>query len=209
MKAFICKFSSEEDIEHRIGGLVSREKKRLGNNLRVFCLDEPIQKRLELAGISAEILHDFQRDYYVDEPSWEKAYQLSDELHASVENNDTLKYSGINFLTLEYNIVEYILAIKFSRLCRRMVEENCEILILVLTKPFNAWLRDINSSAIKTVRYGNSIKSLMKTKPLINSCDLPWRSIPPPQQLPDETFPHRYLKLPVQQSLSADCLSLS
>jgi len=147
MKVTVHKFFNKGHIEHEAIKLVS-------SNSHVYCVDEYIQKRLELVGIPASILHSFQRAYYSDEPSWEKVYQLSDELGKTVEYNDDLKYSCINFLTFEHNIVEYVLAVKFARLCQEMKERGCETLTLILTEPFNTWLRDINTSSIKTIRYG-------------------------------------------------------
>ena len=98
MKVFICKFFTDKDVEHKIGRLASMERKRTGNNLRVFCVDEQVQKRLESVGIKSEIFKDFLRWY--EGSSWEKLFQLSDQLHASAENSNRLKYSDINFLTL-------------------------------------------------------------------------------------------------------------
>jgi len=165
MKVLICKVFDEKDIERKIEGLASKERKRTGNNPRVLCVDEQVQKRLELAGIPSEFLNDFHRDAVDDETSWEEAYQLSDGLHSSAENNDTLKFSGINFLTLEYDIRRYVFLIKFSTLCRQMAEQNCQMLVLVLTGIFNVWLPDINSPKIRTIRcYGNSLESLTVTR---------------------------------------------
>jgi len=160
MKVFICKFFNEEGIEHRISRLVSREKKRAGRNPRIFCIDKQVQKRLELTGIKSEIPHGFHRAPTADdEPYWEKAYQLSDELYLSAENENTLNYSGVNFFSFEYDITRYARAIEFSNLCRQMVEQNCETLIFILNGTYNQWLQDINTSNIKTIKYEyNAIK---------------------------------------------------
>ncbi len=124
MKVFICKFFSDEGIEDKIGRLVSREKKRASSNLRVFCVDEPTQKKLESAGISSEAFYEYDCIDAEDESTWAKAYELSDELHASAEDGDKLKYSGINFLTLEYNIIKYVYAVKLANLYRRLAEHG-------------------------------------------------------------------------------------
>lgn len=160
MKVFICKFFNEEGIEQRISRLVSRERKKAVKNLRIFCFDKQVQKRLELIRITSEIVHGF---HYAptadDELYWEKAYQLSDELHLSAENQNTLKYSGVNFLSLEYDITRYVRVIEFSNLCRRMVEQNCETLIFILNGTYKQWLQDINTSNIKTIKYEyNTVK---------------------------------------------------
>lgn len=162
MKVLICKFFDQKDVERKIGRLAPRERKRTGNNLRVFCVDEQVQKRLEMAGIPSEFLYDFHRDAVDDETSWQEAYRLSDELYSSAGNDDTLKFSGINFLTLEYRIRQYVFLMKFSTLCRQMAEQNCQILVLVLTGIFNLWLPDINSPKIRTIRcYRHPLESLM------------------------------------------------
>lgn len=161
MKVFICKFFNDKGIEDRIGRLVSREKKRAGNNLRVFCVHEQTQKRLELAGISSEAYYEFDCIDAEDESTWEKAYQLSDALHSSTENDDTLKYSGINFLTLEHCPAYYTYAIRLANLFRRMLEQNCGVLIVVVPKEYSVWLCDINSPNIKTIRYDNVVKSFI------------------------------------------------
>ncbi len=162
MRVVICKFFNEKDIERKINRLVSREKKRSGNKLKVFCVNEPIKKRLEQAGIYSEILNDFQRDHGSDdEPSWEKVYQLSDELRSSVHNDDSLKYSGVNFLTMEYHISKYVYAVKLSNLLTGIKAQNWELIIIVLTAPFNNWLADINSSSIKTVAFGKTDQALV------------------------------------------------
>lgn len=158
MKVFICKFFNEEAIERRVGRLVAREQKRAGNKLSVFCVDEEVQKKLEIAGIRSTIFQDFHRIPDSDEPSWRTAYELSDELHSSAENDDSLKYHGINFLTLEYDIASYVLAVEFSNLCKQAVGESYEILVLVLTGPYNQWFPDINTPGIKTICYGSPTK---------------------------------------------------
>jgi glycosyltransferase involved in cell wall biosynthesis len=151
MKVLICKFFDDKDVEHKIRRLASREKKRTGNSLRVFCIDEQVQKRLKCIGIKSEIFKDFLHWY--EESSWERLFQLSDQLHASAENNNLLKYSSLNFLTLEYHPFPYVSAIKLSSLCERIAEEGCEVLILVLTPPYNQNMPDISSPNIKTVKY--------------------------------------------------------
>lgn len=166
MKVYICKFFNEKDRERKIARLVSREKKRTGNNLRVFCIDEPIRKRLEVAGISSEIADEIQQRIDIDDNDiWGRAYELSDELHASVENNDRLQYSGINFLTLEFSMSRYVWLIKLSNLCQRMLKQNCQTLILVLTKPSSLYSSSINTAKIKMVMDGNIIKHIMLAKP--------------------------------------------
>ena len=167
MKVFICKFSNEEDIEHQVGKRVSRVQTLFGNKLKVFCVDPQVQQRLEMAGIRAEVLTDFHQHIGVDDESgWEEFYQLSDKLHSSAENDDTLKYSGINLLTFEYHIIEYIFAIKLSKLCKRMVEQNCGVLVLVLTNSYVGWFPDLDSSNIKTFRFGRgeAVRSLAITR---------------------------------------------
>jgi spore coat polysaccharide biosynthesis predicted glycosyltransferase SpsG len=164
MKVLIYKFFNEKEIEDKVAGLVFREKKR-ATNLRFFCVEEQIRQRLELIGIRSEVIYDFYRTGGADdEASWDKAYQLSDELHASADNDDSLKYSGINFLTLEYNLTPYLLAIKLSNLCKRVAGQDCEILVLVLTKPLSLWMPDINSPKIETVKYADPIDSLRQIR---------------------------------------------
>ena len=163
MKVVICKFFNEKDIERKISRLVNRERKR-ATNLRVFYSSERIRKRLESEGIVSEVLDDFYRTGGADdEPSWEKVYELSDRLHASAENDNRLKYRGINFLTLEYS-PRYLLAVKLSRLCRRMAEQNCDVLVLVLTEPLSIWLPDIRSRRIRTVKYANPVEIFRRTR---------------------------------------------
>ena len=93
MKVYICKFFNDKDVEDRVGKLVSREKKRASNNLRVFCVYEPVQKRLEMAGIPSEAFYEFDCVDAEDESTWETAYQLSDALHSSAENDDMFHFS--------------------------------------------------------------------------------------------------------------------
>lgn len=161
MKVFICKFFSDKGIENKIGRLVSREKKRAGNNLRVFCVDERTHEMLKLAGVSSEAFYEFTSIDAEDESTWEKAYELSDELHSSVGTDDTLKYSGINFLTFEHDPTYYIYAIRLARLFGRMLEQNCDVLIVVVPKEYSVWLRNINSPNIKTINYNNIVKSFI------------------------------------------------
>jgi glycosyltransferase involved in cell wall biosynthesis len=164
MKVIICKFFSEKDIERKISRLVDRERKRT-TNLRVFCSNEQIQKNLELVKIESEVLHDFYRiGGPDDEVGWEKAYELSDRLHASAENDNRLKYRDINFLTLEYNPTRYVRVIKLSRLCREMAEQGCHVLVLVLAEPLSMWLPDIKSRRIRTVRYASPVEILRRTR---------------------------------------------
>jgi len=163
MKVFICEFSNEneKDIEEKVGKLVSREKKRAGNNPRVVCFEEQIHKRLESAGVSSEVFDDYDRLDNEDEPSWEKVYQLSDELYSSTEQDDALKYSGINFLTLEHEPASYVLAVRFSNILRRMVEQNCKVLIIVLPKRHPGWICNMNSPNVKIIKYDNAVKSFI------------------------------------------------
>jgi len=164
MKVFICKFFNDRDVERKVSRLVNHEKKR-ATNLRVFCSSERIRKRLGSEGIVSEVLHDFYRTGGADdEPGWEKVYELSDRLHSSAENDNRLKYQGINFLTLEYIPTRYVLAVKVSRLCRRMAEQDCHVLVLVLTEPLSIWLPDIKSRRIRTVKYANPIEILRRTR---------------------------------------------
>ena len=115
MKVFICKFFNELKIEDRVSWLVSREKKRTGGNPRVLCVDEQTQKRLEVAGIASEVLPGFWQGIDADNEShYNKAYQVSDRLHSSTENDNSLKYHGINFLTLEYDLSLYVRAAQLS-----------------------------------------------------------------------------------------------
>ena len=160
MKVFICKFFNEEDIERSIRRLVAREKKRAGDKLSVFCVDEQIQKRLEAAGITVEVLRNFhsRAGADIDEPSWQKTYKFSDELKASSEANDSLKFHGINFLTLEYDISRYILVTKLSTLFNQMMP-RCKLLIIILNKPYHLWVPDIRSPNIRTLRFGVSLES--------------------------------------------------
>ncbi len=164
MKVLICKFFNEKDVEAKIPRLVNREKKR-ATNLRVFCSNEQMQKSLQLVEIESEVLYDFYRIAGVDdEPGWEKVYELSDRLHASAENDNRLKYRDINFLTLEYNPIRYLRGVKLSRLCKRMAEQNCDVLVLVLTEPLSMLLPDIKSRRIRTVKYANPIEMLRRTR---------------------------------------------
>ncbi|MFC1927493.1 UDP-N-acetylglucosamine 2-epimerase [Chloroflexota bacterium] len=164
MKAFICKFFDDKDVERKISRLVDRQRKR-ATNLRVFCVDEQIQKRLESEGIVNEVLHDFYRITGPDdEVGWEKVYELSDRLHASAENHNRLRYRDINFLTLEYNPTRYVRVVKLSRLCREMAEQDCDVLVLVLTEPLSTWLPDIKSRRIRTIRYASPVEILRRTR---------------------------------------------
>ncbi|GEM_PF-3469304 len=157
MKVIICKFSHEKGIETKIRRIASREKRQAGIVLRTFCATEQVQKRLEAAGIPSEVLYDFHSlDSPDDETNWDKAYALSDELQASAETDNSLKYAGINFLTFEHHIEKYVFAIKFANLCKRMAAENCEVLLLVLTGQYINWLVNVNSSKIKTVSFGRT-----------------------------------------------------
>ena len=161
MKVIICKIFNEKDVERKISRLVSREKKRDGNNLRVFCVDRQTQERLKLAVISSEIYHEFARFDAEGESTLETLYELSDELHSSVENDDRLKYSGITFLSFEYCLAYYIYAIRLGTLFRSMAEENCGVLIVVVSKEYSTWLRNINSPNIKTINYDHAVASFM------------------------------------------------
>lgn len=157
MNVIICKFISEEGIEHAVRELIAIESKGTGNSSRVLCVDKGIQKRLNQAGITSEIPHEFQLHYgYDNEAVWDEAYKLSDELHSSIENDNSLKYHGINFLTLENNLPHYVFTLKFSILCQRLVEEGCNTMIIVLTKPYTAWVSRIDTPGIKTITYGRN-----------------------------------------------------
>ncbi|MFC2004691.1 UDP-N-acetylglucosamine 2-epimerase [Chloroflexota bacterium] len=171
MRIIICKFYNVKDIEGKVGKLVAKETRRAGDKVKVVCVEELTQKRLESVGITNEIFRDFAIPDAEDELSWEKAYHLSDELHSSAENDDKLKYSRINFLTMEYHIIKYVYAVKLSNLLRSMVKQNWEVIILVLTSPYNDWLADINSSRIKTVRHGKRTQATMKLIKLL------WRRV--------------------------------
>jgi UDP-N-acetylglucosamine 2-epimerase len=152
-RVYICKVLHEDGVEYKIYKLFTKYKKRFGSNIKIFCTDYKLQKRLNTVGIQSEILHSFYQNYAADEPVWEKVYELSDELHASAENDEKLKYSGINFLTLEDNISTYINKVKLTNLCQNMIKQNCETLIIVLTRPFSQYFPDINTSKIKTIKY--------------------------------------------------------
>jgi glycosyltransferase involved in cell wall biosynthesis len=163
MRVLICKFFNEKDVDRKIQRLIAREKKR-AMNLRVFCSSDGIRERLEYKGIVCGVLHDFYRTGGADdEPGWEKVYELSDRLHASAENDNRLKYQGINFLTLDYS-PRYILAVKLSRLCRRLEEQDCDVLVLVIAEPLSMWVPDIKSRNIRTVKYTNPIEALRRTR---------------------------------------------
>ncbi len=157
MNVIICKFTSEEDIEHAVKELIATESKGTGNGLKVLCVDVRIQKRLNQAGIENEIPHELQNLYgYENEAAWDRVYSISDELHSSAENYSSLKYHGINFLTLENNMPHYVFTLRFSTLCQRMAEEGCDTVILVLTKPYTTWVSRINTAEIKTITYGST-----------------------------------------------------
>ncbi|MBI4333141.1 MAG: UDP-N-acetylglucosamine 2-epimerase [Chloroflexi bacterium] len=154
MKVFICKFVDETAIEDKVGQLVSRSRKRFGDNVRVFCVDEGTRKRLELGGIASEAFYEINRHYSADDEScWGKAYELSDLLHASAEHVDSLQYSGISFLNLEHDLASYVFAIRLSNLCLQMTAQDCKALILVLTKPYTVWFPAIASAEITTATY--------------------------------------------------------
>jgi glycosyltransferase involved in cell wall biosynthesis len=164
MKVVICKFFNEKGVERKVSKLVDRKKKR-ATNLRVFCSNEHIRKRLESEGIVSEVLYDFYRIAGPeDEPGWEKVYELSDRLHSSAENDNRLKYHGINFLTLEYSPIRYLRGVKLSRLCQEMAQQNCDVLVIVLTEPLSMWLPDMKSRKIRTVKYTNPIEALRRTR---------------------------------------------
>ena len=164
MKVYICKFFNEDEVKDRVARLVFNKRKQAGN-VKVFCVDEHIRLRLESVGIDSEVVDDFHKTGGADdEPSWEKAYQILDRLHSSAENDHSLKYSGINLLAVEYSMVVYVLAVKFSNLCKRMQQQKCEMLILVLTKLPATWFPDINSPKVKTLKYGSLIERLLPTR---------------------------------------------
>jgi UDP-N-acetylglucosamine 2-epimerase len=159
MKVFICKIFKEENIECNIGRLVSKEKKKAGINLKVFCVDEQIRQRLEAAGISCNVINNFWHQTDIDtESDYETAYELSDRLQASVGNYNSSKFHGINILTLEYNTSFYANIVELSKLCQRTKELGCTVLILVITGPASIYSPNINTKTIKTVGYGNEIK---------------------------------------------------
>lgn len=161
MKVFICKSFNDKGIEDRIIRLISREKKKADNSLRIFCVHEPIQKRLEAAGIPSEAFYEFNRFDYEDEAIWEKAYEISDSLYASIGDNDSLKFSVINFLSFEHCPIYYISSMRLSNLFRLMAAENCDVLIIVIPQQYSQWLRDINSRNIITIKHGNTIQSFL------------------------------------------------
>jgi UDP-N-acetylglucosamine 2-epimerase len=166
MKAIICKFFNERGVEQKMAQLVFKQRRR-ANNLRIFCVEERIQRKLKTAGIESEVFDDFRKTGGADdESSWGKVYQISDRLHFSTEKEGKFKYSGINFLTLEHEYFPYpyILLVRFSNLCRRMASQNCEVLILVLTGFFNTAMPEVNSPGVKTVKYGNFLGSLLVTR---------------------------------------------
>lgn len=164
MRVLVCKFSNDRDVEHRISQLVSRGKKSTAK-VKVFCADEQVQRKLESVGISSAVLHDFYRTGGADdEASWETAYGLLDRLHSSAEHDYTLRYSGINFLGLEWSIVPYVLAVKLANLCTQMAGEGYETLILVLTGPLSTSVPDISLTNVKTVKYGGLVPSLLMTR---------------------------------------------
>jgi glycosyltransferase involved in cell wall biosynthesis len=150
MKIIICKVFEESGVERKIGKLVSKERKRAAS-LRLFCVDEQIQKRLESAHLQCELLPDLG-DELADEPSWEYAYRLCDKWHASCENNDALKFWGINFL--ECPITYQVFITKFCKLRDKLAGESCKVAIIVLSKHFNERLPNINSPKIRTIVYG-------------------------------------------------------
>src|SRR3990172_2986679 len=160
MKVFICKFFSEDDVEKQISQLAEQKKPSNDANLKVFCMDENIQRRLASVGVQSMIFCNASEyiDAY-DESTWQETYELSDELRSLAEDYDGLRFSGINFLTLEYALPLYGNLVGFSRLCRQMLEQNCGVLLLVLTAPFAEWLPDISSPSIKTKRYGRTFKT--------------------------------------------------
>ena len=164
MRVIICKLYSETYFERNVQKIVSREKKRADSKLKVFSVSEPIQQKLEQAGIPCEILDDFNRFVgAADEPSWDTVFELSDELRSSINNISSLKFSGINFLTMEYSLIKYVYAVKLSNLLKQMAAQNVDAVIIVLTAPHTTWLADFNTKAIKTVKYGRTIKSLVRT----------------------------------------------
>lgn len=161
MNVFICKFFND-DIERKISELVSAEKKRAGGSPRVFCVDEPTQKKLTAAGVSCETYHEFAGFGPEWEAVWDTLYEISDELRSSAESKPSLKYQGVNFLSLESNTAYYVYAIRLANLFRRMRGEKCGTLIVVVPRGYSVWVRDINSSNIKTLKYGRAaLSSLM------------------------------------------------
>jgi len=161
MKVVICKLYNDEGYEDRVSRLVSKEKKLASNKTEVFCVDEKTQKTLEAAGIPSKIFEEFERADANDESTWEKVYDLSDGLHESINEDEDLKYSGINFITFEHNQAKYIYALRLTKLFKNMVEQGCEVLILVLLKDYCELFQDINSPNVKTIKFDNAVRSFI------------------------------------------------
>jgi hypothetical protein len=159
MNVLLLKCYDDNSIENKAAGFIDRKKNRTGSSVKVFCVEETVLKKLALIGIDAEILHAFIIPDYQDEANWSKVFDLSDSLHASVGNKDGLNFAGINFLNLEYHIVKYIFSSRLANLLKMVSEQNYTDVILVLTAPYNEWLVDINTSRIKTYKYGNRATS--------------------------------------------------
>jgi UDP-N-acetylglucosamine 2-epimerase len=157
MKTILCKITDDNDIERIVGKLASKWAKKDGQHLRIFCVDTQVQKKLEIVGIYSELASGFNRAPTADdERYWEEAYRLSDELRLSAEDEDELKYSGVNFLNLEYDITRYVHLIEFSHLCTQMAEQECKTLIFILNGTYSNWIQDVNTSSIRTLTYGHN-----------------------------------------------------
>lgn len=150
MKIIICKVYGEENIERRIGQLVSKEK-RQGTGLRLFCVDEQMHQKFVAVHLPSELPRELANDL-ADEPSWEQAGKLCDKWRASYEGNDALKFWGIN--VIEYPVSYQVFITKFCKLCDKLASENCETVIVVLSKHLNERLPNINSIKIRTIIYG-------------------------------------------------------
>ncbi|MFC1952768.1 UDP-N-acetylglucosamine 2-epimerase [Chloroflexota bacterium] len=165
MKVYIVKFLGNENIEHNIRKFFTREDIDTARNVKVYCVEELIREKLELAGVKGEILWDFQQFTGIsDEPSWDRVFEISDDLRSSIESNNQLKFSGINFLSMEYHIIKYVYAVKLANLLNQMRGHDYEVVILVLTAPYIDWLADINTPMIKTVKFGRAANSLTVTR---------------------------------------------
>jgi glycosyltransferase involved in cell wall biosynthesis len=169
MKVYNCKLLNTAGFERKIRKVIARAVKQESHNLRIFCVTAEIQKSLEMAGIPSEILQDFNKFIGADdEPSWDKAFELSDELRSSIDDIASLKFFGINFLTMEYNMIKYVYAVKLSNLLKQMIAQHVDIVVIVLTPPHISWLADINTASINTIKHGRTIKSLLTTGLFIN-----------------------------------------
>ena len=154
MRIFVCKLFEEKNAEQKIAKLISKERKR-ANDLRLFCIDERIRERLESTGLPCKLLDDLC-DEFTDEPSWERAFELSDRWRVSAENNDALNFYGTNFL--ECPVDYQVFVVKFAKLCQRLADQGCEVVVVVLNKYWNGRFPSINSTRMKTIVYGGAFK---------------------------------------------------